>query len=40
MEKYENSQDRLRLEIVQEEIERFKKLINRHRKLLTAIGNL
>jgi hypothetical protein len=40
MEKSENSQDRLRLEIVKEEIERFKKLVEGHKKLLLAIGNL
>lgn len=35
-----NSRDKLRLEIVQEELERFKKLVEGHRKLLAAIGNL
>jgi hypothetical protein len=40
MEKSGNSQDKARLETVQEEIEYFKKLIEGHRKLLTAIGNL
>ena len=40
MEKYGNSQDKLRLEIIQEELEWFKKLIEGHRKLLAAIGNL
>jgi len=40
MEKSEDSQDKLRLKIVKEELENFKKLINGHRKLLMAIGNL
>ena len=40
MEKSESSQDKLRLEIVSEELERFKKLIKGHRKLLIAIGRL
>jgi len=40
MEKSENSKDKLRLEIVQEELKKFKKLVEGHRKLLTAIGNL
>ena len=40
MEKSESSQDKVRLEIVSEELERFKKLIEGHRKLLAAIGNL
>ncbi len=40
MEKLENSEDKLRYQIVSEELERFKKLIEGHRKLLTAIGNL
>ena len=40
MVKSENLQDNKRYELVVEEIERFKKLINGHRKLLTAIGNL
>lgn len=34
------SKDKIKLEIVSEEIERFKKLIKGHSKLLTAIGNL
>lgn len=40
MEKLENLNDKLRLKIVQEELDYFKKLIEGHRKLLTAIGNL
>ena len=40
MVKSENLQDRLKLKIVQEEIENFKKLIDGHKKLLIAIGNL
>ena len=40
MERSENSKDRMRLEIVQEEIERFKKLVDGHKKLLIAIGSL
>lgn len=38
MEKSENSKDKHK--IVLEELEKFKKLVERHRKLLTAIGNL
>lgn len=40
MEKSKNSEDRLRYKIVSEELERFKKLVEGHRKLLIAIGNL
>ena len=40
MEKSENLSDELRLQIVREELDHFKKLIEGHRKLLTAIGNL
>ena len=34
------SQDKLRLEIVSEELKRFKRLVDGHKKLLMAIGNL
>lgn len=40
MAKSRNSEDKLRYKIVAEEIERFKKLIEGHRKLLVAIGEL
>lgn len=40
MEKLRNSKDKERSEIVIEEINRFKKLIEGHRKLLNAIGGL
>lgn len=40
MVKLENSNDKERLEIVQEELKRFKKLIEGHKKLLAAIGSL
>lgn len=40
MEKSGNSGDKARYKIVLEELERFKKLIEGHKKLLTAIGNL
>jgi hypothetical protein len=40
MEKSENLSDNERYEFVVEEIERFKKLIRGHEKLLAAIGNL
>ncbi len=40
MEEYENSKDGLRYKIVSEEIEKLNKLIEGHKKLLTAIGNL
>ncbi len=35
-----NSKDRKWCEIVDEELEHFEKLIEGHKKLLTAIGNL
>ena len=40
MEKSGNLEDKARYRIVLEELERFKKLIEGHKKLLTAIGNL
>lgn len=40
MEKLENLRDSKKYELVVEEIERFKRLIHGHRKLLAAIGNL
>ena len=40
MEISESSKDRVRLEILQEEIERFKRLVEGHKKILIAIGNL
>jgi hypothetical protein len=40
MEKSDNSKDELKLKIVKEEIELFKKLISGHKKILAAIGNL
>ncbi len=40
MEKSENSKDKKRYEIVAEELEHFEKLVEGHRKLLAAIGNL
>lgn len=40
MEKFDNSEDKMRLEIVQEELEKFKKLIEGHKKLLEAIGRM
>ena len=40
MEKSKNSEDELRYKIVLEELERFKKLVEGHKKLLFAIGNL
>ena len=40
MEKSENLSDKLRLQIVREELDHFKKLIEGHRKLLIVIGNL
>ena len=40
MEKSDRLNDKLRYEIVAEELEKFKKLIKGHEKLLTAIGNL
>ncbi|AJF60863.1 hypothetical protein QT06_C0001G0009 [archaeon GW2011_AR15] len=40
MGKSESSNDKEKLEIVSEEIERFKNLVKGHEKLLTAIGEL
>jgi len=40
MVKSENSKDNRKYEIVVEELEHFEKLIEGHKKLLTAIGNL
>jgi len=40
MAKSGNSKDKVRSKIVIEELESFEKLIEGHRKLLTAIGNL
>ncbi len=40
MDKLKNSKDKARYRIVIEEIERFKKLIRGHKKLLAAIGDL
>ena len=40
MAKSENSKDKKKYEIVVEELEHFEKLIEGHKKLLTAIGNL
>ena len=40
MGKLKNSKDKERSEIVIEEVNRFKKLIEGHKKLLNAIGNL
>ena len=40
MEKSRNSGDKQQDEMADEEINRFKKLIDGHRKLLTAIGEL
>lgn len=40
MVKSENSKDNKKYEIVVEELEHFEKLIEGHKKLLTAIGNL
>jgi len=40
MAKSGNSKDKARCKIVLEELERFEKLIEGHRKLLIAIGNL
>ena len=40
MEKSENSKDELKYQIVVDEIERVKKLIEGHKKLLIAIGKL
>ena len=40
MEKSGNSEDKLRLKIVSEELQRFVKLVEGHEKLLAAIGAL
>lgn len=40
MEQSDNSDDKIRYKIVSEELERFNKLIDGHRKLLKAIGEL
>jgi len=40
MEKSENSKDELKYQLVVDEIERVKKLIEGHKKLLMAIGEL
>jgi len=40
MEKSKNFQDKVRIEIIQEELKRVKYLVKGHHKLLTAIGNL
>lgn len=40
MVKSETSKDKLKLKIVQEEIEQFQKLISGHKKLLEAIGRM
>ena len=40
MAKSGNSEDKVRLEILKEEIARFNKLVSGHKKLLIAIGNL
>ena len=40
MEKSDISEDKIRLEIVKEELEHFEKLIAGHRKLLDAIGRM
>jgi hypothetical protein len=40
MVKSENLSDKERLKIVSEELKEFNKLVDGHRKLLTAIGNL
>lgn len=40
MVKSENSKDNKKYEMVVEELEHFEKLIEGHKKLLTAIGNL
>ncbi len=36
----ENSKDKLKLKIAEEELNKFNKLIDGHRRLLTAIGCL
>ena len=40
MVKFGNSKDKERMEIVSQEIEKFKNLIKGHEKLLVAIGEL
>ena len=40
MAKYENSEDKKSYEIVSKELDRFNKLVEGHKKLLIAIGNL
>ncbi|MDO8427973.1 MAG: hypothetical protein Q7S92_02055 [Candidatus Diapherotrites archaeon] len=40
MEKLETSSDKLKYEIVLEELAEFKKLVQGHKKLLIAIGEL
>ena len=40
MAQYENSDDKRRYEIVSEELKRFNKLVNGHKKILRAIGEL
>jgi len=40
MEKSAHSDDKLRLQIVSEELAKFNKLIHGHRKLLMAVGEL
>ncbi len=40
MAKYENLEDREIYEVVSKELERFNKLVEGHKKLLMAIGNL
>ena len=40
MDRSKNLKDKTRYKIVIEEIERFKKLVRGHKKLLAAIGNL
>ena len=40
MAKYENLKDKIRYKMVAEELNKFNKLIEGHRKLLVAIGNL
>jgi len=40
MEKLENLKDKAKYKIVLEELERFKKLVEGHRRLLVAIGDL
>ena len=40
MAKSENSKDRLKLKIVREELNKFERLIEGHKKLLVQIGSL